>query len=262
MNNLKTPDAGELNNSTCADQSHCELENELRLQLEKTQEFHVKLQKLQEKLSENKNAEEDEQIFNEIKTFFDLQICKDDLFPFFEFANKYQEYMKDVMSRFHNYKSDLIAEDNLLYVFGLYRKYIDDAFDEFIVEFKKLNAGISHVRKYLLSYSKFEKCIFYHAYNLCVHQGLKSPNFDDVNKMISTKPYGNSSVYPQTDIWQIVGFPGDRDHNAYRDYYCGLAIWQHELTKKQSEITDGKFQVQKNNFISNDMTNGTASDSN
>lgn len=35
---------------------------------------------------------------------------------------------------------------------------------------------------------------------------------------------GDSSLYPQYEIWQIVGFPGDNDHNAYRDYYCELAI--------------------------------------
>jgi hypothetical protein len=49
--------------------------------------------------------------------------------------------------------------------------------------------------------------------------------------MISTKPYGDSSIYPQNEIWQIIGFPGDNDKNAYREYYCDLAIWMEKTVK-------------------------------
>ena len=234
MNNLKILNAGELNNGIYADQIQSKLETELRLKLEKTKEFRAKFQKLQGKLSENSNPEEEEQILNEIKTLFDLQICTDDLFSFYEFANKHREYMSDVINRYQNYKSNLITDNNLIYALGLFRKYANDAFDEFIGEFKKWGEGMSHIEKYLLSYSKFEKCLYYHSYCLCVQQGIASPDYDDVNKMISTKPYGDSSIYPQNEIWQIVGFPGDSDQNAYRDYYCGLAIWKHNSIVKQN----------------------------
>jgi hypothetical protein len=218
MNSLKNSDACELNNGTCADQSHCELETELRLKLEKTKDFRAKFQKLQGKLSDNKNPQEEEQILNEIKILFDLQICTDDLFSFYEFANKHREYMSDVINRYQNYKSNLITDDNLIYALGLFRKYANDAFEEFSGEFKKCG-NHSHIKKYLLPYSKFERCLYYHSYCLFVNQGVEAPNYDDVNKMISTKPYGDSSIYPQNEIWQIVGYPGDSDHNVYRDYY-------------------------------------------
>jgi hypothetical protein len=228
MNNLKILNAGELNNGIYADQIQSKLETELRLKLEKTKEFLAKFQKLQGKLSENKNAEEEEQIRKEMKELFDLHICKDDLYSFSDFENKYQQYMSDVIPRYQNYKSDLITDDNLLYALGLYRKYARDAYEEFSEEFKNHDKH-SHIKKYLLSYSKFERCLYYHAYSLCVNQGIASPDYDDVNKMISIKPYGDSSIYPQNEIWQIVGFPGDSDNNAYRDYYCGLAIRKHKF---------------------------------
>lgn len=229
MNSLKNSDACELNNGICADQIQNELETELKLKLENTQEVRVKLKELQDKLSENKNPEEEKKIQKEIKELSDQQICKDDLFTFFEFAHKYQEYMSDVINRYQNNKSDLITDDNLIYALGLYRKYANDAFDEIIRELNGWDVDIFSIRKYLLSYSKFEKCLYYHAHSLCYNRGIKSPTYDDVNKMISIKPYGDSSIYPQNEIWQIVGYPGDSDLNAYREYYCGLAIWKHKF---------------------------------
>src|ERR1035437_1095210 len=228
MNSLKNSDAYELNNGVCADQIQNELETELKLELEKSQEFMARFQRLQDKLSENKNPEGEEQIRQEILDLFDLQICKEDLYSFPEFERKYQQYISDVMGKYQNYKSDLISENNLIYALGLYRKYAKDAFVEFTEEFKK-HSRHSHIKKYLLSFSKFERCLYYHAYSLCVNQGIASPDYDDVNKMIRTKPYGDSSLYPQNEIWQIVGFPGDNDQNAYRDYYCGLAIRKHKF---------------------------------
>jgi len=229
MNSLKNLDACELNNGICADQIQNELETELKLKLENTQEVIVKLKELQDKLSENKNPEEEKKIQKEIKELSDQQICTDDLFTFFEFVHKYQEYMSDIINRYQNNKSDLITEDNLIYALGLYRKYANDAFDEIIGELKGWEVDIFSIRKYLLSYSKFEKCLYYHAHSLCYYRGIKSPTYDDVNKMISIKPYGDSSIYPQNDIWQIVGYPGVSDLNAYRDYYCGLAILKHKF---------------------------------
>lgn len=228
MNNLKISDAGELNTGSSTNQIPFYLETELQMKLEKTKEFRAKFQKLQNKLSENKNSEEEEQIRKEMKELFDLQICKDDLFTFPDFEKKYQQYISDAIEKYQNYKSNLITDDNLLYALGLYRKYAKDAFIEFSEEFKK-HGKHSHIKKYLLSYSKFERCLYYHSYCLCVQQGIASPDYDDVNKMISTKPYGDSSLYPQNEIWQVVSFPGDADINAYRDYYCDLAIRKHKF---------------------------------
>jgi len=233
MNNLKISNAGEISTGTNAEKIPHELETQLKLKLDKTKEFRAKFQKLQDKLSENKIPEEEEQIRKEMKELFDLQIATDDLYSFFEFATKYQEYMSDVMGKYQNHKSELIADYNFLYAIGLYRKYARDAYEEFSEEFRKYGRH-SHILKYLLSYSKFERCLYYHAYSLCVNQGIESPDYDDVNKMISTKPYGDSSLYPQNEIWQIVGFPGDNDQNAYRDYYCELAIWKHNSIVKQN----------------------------
>jgi hypothetical protein len=228
MNNLKNSDAGEISTGTIAEKIPHELETQLKLKLEKTKEFRAKFQKLQDKLSENKNSEEEEQIRKEILDLFDLQICKEDLYSFPEFERKYQQYISDAIEKYQNYKSNLITDDNLLYALGLYRKYAKDAFIKFTEEFKKHGRN-SYIKKYLLSFSKFERCLYYHAYSLCVNQGIASPDYDDVNKMISTKPYGDSSIYPQNEIWQIVGFPGDSDNNAYRDYYCGLVIRKHKF---------------------------------
>ena len=228
MNSLKNSDAGELNNGIYADQIQNELDTELKLKLEKTQEFRVKFKELQDKLSENEKPKRKEQILNEIQKLFDLQICKEDLYSYSDFEKKYHQYMSEVLEKYQNYKSDLITDDNLLYALGLYRKYAKDAYEEFSEEFEKLGKH-SHILKYLLPYPTFEKCLYYHVFSLCVQQGIESPDYDDVNKMISIKPYGDSSIYPQNEIWQIVGFPGDLDHNAYRDYYCGLAIWKHKF---------------------------------
>jgi hypothetical protein len=233
MNNLKISDAGEMNNGIYADQIPCDLESELKLELEKSQEFMARFQRLKGLLSENDNPEDQERIFNMMQKLFDLQICKEDLYSLSDFEKKYQQYLSDVINRYQNYKSDLITDDNLLYALGLYRKYTRDAYEEFSEEFKNHDKH-SHIKKYLLSYSKFERCLYYHAYSLCVNQGIASPDYDDVNKMISTKPYGDSSLYPQNEIWQIVGYPGDSDRNAYRDYYCGLAIWKHNSIVKQN----------------------------
>jgi hypothetical protein len=256
MNNLKISNAGEIRTGANAEKIPHELKTQLKLKLEITKDFRAKYQKLQDKLSENKNPEEEEQIRKELIELFDFQISTDDLYPFFKFTTKYQEYMSDVINRYQNYKSDLITDDNIIYALGLYRKYANDAFNEIIGELKGWEVDVFSIRKYLLSYAKFERCLFYHAHSLCYHQGIESPTNEDVNKMISIKPYGDSQVYPQYEIWQIVGFLGDRDHNAYRDYYCGLAIWQHNVSKKQSGIAGSELLVQKNNFISNNMTNG------
>ena len=105
MNSLKYSDACELNNGVCEDQIQNELETELKLKLENTQEVIVKLKELQDKLSENKNPEEEKKIQKEIKELSDQQICTDDLFTFFEFAHKYQEYMSDIINRYQNNKS-------------------------------------------------------------------------------------------------------------------------------------------------------------
>jgi hypothetical protein len=228
MNNLKILDAGEMNNGIYADTIPSDLETELQMKLEKTKEFRAKFQKLQDKLSENKNPEEEEQIRQEILDLFDLQICKEDLYSFPEFERKYQQYISDVMGKYQYHKSELIADYNFLYALGLYRKYARDAYEEFLRKFNGCNKH-SDIKKYLLSFSKFERCLYYHAYSLCVNQGIAAPDYNDVNKLISTKPYGDSSLYPQSEIWQIIGFPGDSDQNAYRNYYCDLAIWQHEL---------------------------------
>jgi hypothetical protein len=233
MNNLKISDASEMNNGIYADQIPSDLETELRLKLGNTKEFRAKFQKLQDKLSENKNPEEEEQIRKEMKEIFDRHICKEDLYSFPDFDRKYQQYISDAIEKYQNYKSNLITDDNLLYALGLYRKYARDAYEEFSEEFKNHDKH-SHIKKYLLSYSKFERCLYYHAYSLCVNQGIASPDYDDVNKMISTKPYGDSSLYPQNEIWQIVGFPGDADNNSYREYYCDLAIWKHNSIVKQN----------------------------
>lgn len=197
MNNLKNSDVCELNNGIYADQIQCELETELKLKLEKTQKIRVKLKELQDKLSENKNPQEEKMIQKEIKELSDQQVCTDDLFTFFEFAHRYQEYMSDVINRYQNNKSDLITDDNLIYALGLYRKYANDAFDEIIGELEGWDVDIFRIRKHLLSYSKFEKCLYYHAHSLCYNRGIISPIYDDVNKMISIKPYGDSSLYPR-----------------------------------------------------------------
>jgi hypothetical protein len=228
MNSLKNSDAYELNNGVCADQIQNELETELKLELEKSQEFMARFQRLQDKLSENKNSEEEEHIRKEILDLFDLHICTDDLYSFSDFERKYQQYISDVMGKYQYHKSELIADYNFLYALGLYRKYARDAYEEFLRKFNGCNKH-SDIKKYLLSFSKFERCLYYHAYSLCVNQGIAAPDYNDVNKLISTKPYGDSSLYPQSEIWQIIGFPGDSDQNAYRNYYCDLAIWQHEL---------------------------------
>ena len=249
MNTLKNSDAGKLNTGSSTNQIHSDLANELRLRLEESQKFMDRFQRIKELLAEIENPEDKERFSYMIQKLFDLQIATDDLYSFFEFATKYQEYMSDVMGKYQNHKSELIADYNVLYVFGLYRKYVKDAFEEFSGEFRKCGKH-SYIQKYLLPYSKFEKCIFYHAHSLCYNRGIKSPNYDDVNKMISIKPYGDSSLYPQNEIWQIVGFPGDSDHNEYRDYYCGLVLRNRELTKKQSEDIANGSPVQANNFKS------------
>ena len=228
MNSLKNSDACELNNGVCAVQIPGDLETELRLKLEKSQNFLARFQRLKERLSENENPDDKERISYMMQKLFDLQICKEDLYSFSDFEKKYHQYKLEVLEKYQNYKSDLITDDNLLYALGLYRKYAKDAFEEFSGEFRKCGKH-SYIQKYIPSYSKFEKCLYYHAHSLCYNRGIISPIYDDVNKMISIKPYGDSSLYPQNGIWQIVGFPGDSDHNAYRDYYCGLAIWKHKF---------------------------------
>jgi hypothetical protein len=233
MNNLKNSDAGEINSGRSTYQIPIDLANELRLRLEESQKFMDRFRRIKELLAEIENLEDKERFSYMVQKLFDLHICKDDLYSFSDFERKYQEYMSDVMERYQNHKSDLIVDDNLIYALGLYRKYAKDAYEEFSEEFRKYGRH-SHILKYLLSISKFERCLYYHAYSLCVNQGIESPDYDDVNKMISTKPYGDSSLYPQNEIWQIVGFPGDNDQNAYRDYYCDLAIWKHNSIVKQN----------------------------
>jgi hypothetical protein len=228
MNSLKNSDACELNNGVCAVQIPGDLETELRLKLEKSQKILARFQRLKERLSENENPNDKERISYMMQKLFDLQICKEDLYSFSDFEKKYHQYKSEVLEKYQNYKSDLITDDNLLYALGLYRKYAKYAYEEFLEEFEKFGKH-SNILKYLLPYPTFEKCLYYHVFSLCVQQGIESPDYDDVNKMISIKPYGDSSLYPQNEIWQIVGYPGDSDHNAYRDYYCGLAIWKHKF---------------------------------
>jgi hypothetical protein len=261
MEPLKILDAGELNNGINAPQIPCDLETELKLELEKSQKFMARFQRLKGLLSENDNPEDQKRIFNMMQKLFDLQICKEDLYSLSDFGKKYQQYISDVLEKYQNYSSDLITDENLIYALGLYRKYARDAFEEFSGEFRKCGKH-SHIKKYLLPYSKFERCLYYHSYCLFVNQGVEAPNHADVNKMISTKPYGDSSLYPQYEIWQIVGYTEDSDNNAYRDYYCGLTIRQRELTKKQSEDIASESQVQENNFISNSLINREATDKN
>jgi hypothetical protein len=233
MNTIENSDAGEISSGRSTYQIPIDLANELRLRLEESQKFMDRFRRIKELLAEIENPEDKERFSYMVQKLFDLHICKDDLYSFSDFENKYQQYMSDVMERYQNHKSDLIVDDNLIYALGLYRKYAKDAYEEFSEEFRKYGRH-SHILKYLLSISKFERCLYYHAYSLCVNQGIESPDYDDVNKMISTKPYGDSSLYPQNEIWQIVGFPGDNDQNAYRDYYCELAIWKHNSIVKQN----------------------------
>jgi hypothetical protein len=55
MNNLKNSDAGKLNNSINAPQIPCDLETELKLELEKSQEFMARFKRIKGLLSENYN---------------------------------------------------------------------------------------------------------------------------------------------------------------------------------------------------------------
>src|ERR1035437_2264683 len=142
MNNLKISDASEMNNGIYADQIPSDLETELRLKLGNTNEFRAKFQKLQDKLSENKNPEEEEQIRKEMKEIFERHICKEDLYSFPDFDRKYQQYISDAIEKYQNYKSNLITDDNLLYALGLYRKYARDAYEEFSEEFKTQEKNI------------------------------------------------------------------------------------------------------------------------
>ncbi len=252
--NQKDPE--EINSDAKIDQIKNDFEARLKFELDYFDKSDEKLQKLQENLNKTDNSEDRMQLLNDYHKSFETQNVNIESLSFTEFADKYQEYMGDVMRRFEDHRSDLISDDNFIYVQMLYIKYIEGAFDEFTKEFKKQYQDQLLQRKYILPYSEFEKNLYYHAYCLCYHQGKVSPNFDDVNKMIGTKPYGDSSLYPQNQIWQIIGFPRATEHNLWRDYYCELAIWQHELTKRQSGSIAHESLVQENNFISNNMING------
>lgn len=198
----------------------------LSLDLEKKEEFCSYLQKLQESQIEIESIKEGEAIMNEISNLLSLQIYTPEIYSLLEFANKYQEYMTEIYNKLknNNYKSEIITGENLLYSYGLYQKYATDAFDGFVKEIRRFGVDISLVRKSLLPYSEFERWLFYHAYSLCYHEGMETPDFYGVNDKIRSKPYGDSNLYPQSQIWQIISEVGTRHSKGWRDYYCELAL--------------------------------------
>ncbi len=76
---------------------------------------------------------------------------------------------------------------------------------------------------------------FHHAYSLCYHEGMETPDFHGVNDKIRSKPYGDSHLYPQNQIWQIVGVVATRHSKGWRDFFCDLVIIENR--RKQSENT-------------------------
>ena len=54
--------------------------------------------------------------------------------------------------------------------------------------------------------------------------GKEYANCDDVNHMISTKPYGDRSFYPQNCLLQVLMDYGAAYHTTHRNYCCELAI--------------------------------------
>jgi hypothetical protein len=236
-----------------------DFEFRLKLKLENLDKSDDKLQKLQEKLNKTDNYEERMQILNDYRNASENQKPEVESLSMIEFANKYREYMTDIRDMYFypkSYISQLISDDNILYINDLYSKYIEVAFDDFIQEFKKCYYDPTLSRKYLLSFYEFEKCLYYHAYRLCSHKGKVSPTYDDVNKMISTRPYGDRNKFSQSQIKEIVGFPRDSEHNLCRDYCCELAINQCNLIKEPSKKSVFKSQPQENDLKSKIMTEG------
>jgi len=113
---------------------------------------------------------------------------------------------------------------------------LNDKFDEFVKEFKKVTDKQARQSYSLMPFDEFEKWLFYHADSLCYHRGIESPDYEDVNNMIRTKPYGDSSLYSQNSIWQFVHGHGDNYSITHRDYCCELAIRRRELSKENNLI--------------------------
>jgi hypothetical protein len=201
-----------------------EIEAKLQIHLEKSEENDAKFHNLQERLINAENPEVKKQIITEIRKLSDLEFYPEERYAYSEFVKKFHEYMKDLVEIRQNFKSDLIAYDNHIYVTNLYNQYLKETFDKFFGEYKAGADSISQKLEHLLPFSEFEKWLFYHANSLCYREGIESPNYDDVNKMILTKPYGDGSLYPQNRIWQIVSEVGIIRFRAWRDYYCDLAI--------------------------------------
>jgi hypothetical protein len=262
MNNLNST-TGRNNSEGIADKILHDLQFEDRLlKLTMAQEFQQEFTRLQEELSENHKSEERERIFTEMQNLLDLQISLDHQLTFFEFAKKYRDSISDIIDKYVSGKSDLISDDNLPYVLGLYRTYVNTEFDEIIKELDGWDVDVFKIRKKLLSYQEFERWLYYHAYCLCYHHGLESPTSNEVNIMIGTRPYGDGSLYPQIDIQQIVSSNWNMHNKAYRDFYCAHANGQSKLSKRQPAIQNNELAVDKNNFISNIILNGKPTDKN
>jgi len=225
MENLQTSKTIEYDNRAYSDGLREEVEVILSLHLKGEERFRAFLQKLQESQIEIEPNEEREEVIDEISNLLCLQIYTPETYSFLEFANKYQEYSADIYLKMKNqtYESELIASNNLLYTYGLYGKYMADSFDDFVREIRKMRIEITQVRKSLLSFSEFERWLFYHAYSLCYHEGMGIPDFYGVNDKIRSKPYGDGHLYPQNQIWQIVSEVGTRHSKGWRDYFCELA---------------------------------------
>lgn len=225
MDNIKNSKNIVYDNRVYSDGLREEIEVILSLHLEGKEQFRAFLQKLQESQIEI-GGKYEEEIINEISNLLHQQIYMPEKYPFLEFANKCQEYSADIHLKMKNqtYKSELIASNNLLYTYGLYGKYMADSFDDFVREIRKMGIEITQVRKSLLSFSEFERWLFYHAYSLCYHDGMGMPDYYGVNDKIRSRPYGDSTLYPQIEIWQIVSEVGTRHSKGWRDYFCELAI--------------------------------------
>ena len=201
-----------------------EIQAKLRIHLKKSEENDARFRYLQKRLIDAENPQEKKEIVTEIRNLSDFEFYSEDKYAFPEFEKRFLEYMSDLEEIRNNFKSDLITYDNHIYVTNLYYQYLKETFEKFYGEFRAEGDSISQKQKHLLPFSEFEKWLFYHANSLCYNEGIESPNYDDVNKMILTKPYGDGSLYPQNRIWQIVSEVGIIRFRAWRDYYCELAI--------------------------------------
>ena len=240
MENIKNSKNIEYDNRVYSDGLREEVEVILSLHLEGEERFRAFLQKIQESQIEIEPDREREMVIDEISNLLCLQIYTPETYSLIEFANQYQEYLTDIYYKLknNNYESELIASNNLLYSYGLYQKYANDAFDEFVKEIRRIGVNISHVRKSLLPFSEFERWLFYHAYSLCYHEGMGMPDFYGVNDKIRSKPYGDGHLYLQNQIWQIVSEVGTRHSKGWRDYFCELAIrkYKRENLKPDTQV--------------------------